>query len=271
MGGQLFRKWNPFKNPLLDPAKHWLTSEGKETLYDISNWDSIGNWESWNLGEVPPQMTEDAKQLLQRISCSAPVHLTKADERSWGKEGYTVKSGYKQLLEDNDIPPKSAIWREIWNPNSPPKINIFCWQLAHNKILTGDNLNKRGFSGPFRCALCNNSLENSEHLFLNCNFTRQVMNCMYKELAPNVANPTNTRSLLGKWAKQYKGSLKGKQKFSIVWKASIKFVCWQIWLTRNKKIFKEKTITPQVVAMSAISQISEYISSKKWISRKEQK
>jgi hypothetical protein len=135
--------------------------------------------------------------------------------------------------------------------------------LAHNKILTGENLNKRGFSGPFRCALCNISLENSEHLFLNCNFTRQVMNCIYKELIPNVANPTSTRSLLGKWAKQYKGSFKGKQKFSIVWKASIKFVCWQIWLTRNKKIFKEKTIAPQVVATSAISQISEYISSKK--------
>jgi len=50
-------------------------------------------------------MTEDAKQLLQRISCSAHVHLCKEDERNWGKEGYTVKSGYKHLLEDSDIPP----------------------------------------------------------------------------------------------------------------------------------------------------------------------
>jgi hypothetical protein len=114
------------KIPSFTQLKHWLATGGKETLYDISNWDSNGNWESWNLGEVPPHLTEDVKQLLQRISCSAPVHLTKADERSWGKEGYTVKSGYKQLLEDNDIPPKSTIWREIWNPNSLPKINIFC-------------------------------------------------------------------------------------------------------------------------------------------------
>jgi hypothetical protein len=86
---------------------------------------------------------------------------------------------------------------------------------------------------------------------------------MYKELAPNVANPTNTRSMLDKWETQYKGMLKGKHRFSRVWKASIKFVCWQIWLTRNKKIFKEKIITSQAVAMSAISQISEYLSSKK--------
>ena len=35
-----------------------------------------------------------------------------------------------------------------------PKIDLFTWTLLHGKILTGDNLEKRGFMGPFHFPLC---------------------------------------------------------------------------------------------------------------------
>ena len=82
--------------------------------------------------------------------------------------------GYKNLLHDNDLLEKSTIWKEIWNPYGLPKINTFGWQLAYNKILTGENLLKRGFMGPFRCSLYRQDLENTDHLFLNFTFTKQV-------------------------------------------------------------------------------------------------
>jgi len=153
------------------------------------------------MGEVPPFLREEAKQFLQTIYGSTPFRLSKKDDRRWGKEGYTVNSRYKQLLEGSDIPTKSSIWKEIWNPNSLPNINIFCWKLAHNKLLTRENLNKRGFLGPFRCAQCDNSLESSDHFFLHCNFTRQVMNNVYLELVPQLSRTTSTRILIGKWEK----------------------------------------------------------------------
>lgn len=87
-------------------------------------------------------MREEAKQFLRTISGSAPVDLSKKDDISWGKEGYTVKSGYKQLLEDNGIPPKSTVWKEIWNPNNLPKINIFCWQFNRGQF------EQKRLSGP---------------------------------------------------------------------------------------------------------------------------
>jgi hypothetical protein len=40
--------------PALDHFRLWLTSIGKTTLFDISNWNKNGAWENWNLGEVPP-------------------------------------------------------------------------------------------------------------------------------------------------------------------------------------------------------------------------
>jgi hypothetical protein len=88
------------------------------------------------------------------------------------------------------------------------------------------------------------------------------MNNVYKEITSFMAKPTNTRSLIGKWAKQYTGKLQGKQDFGKVWKASIKFVCWKIWLARNKRIFKEKSIPPQAVASNVIAQLNELFSCK---------
>jgi hypothetical protein len=72
------------------------------------------------------------------VSGSTPVHLNQKDNRSLGEVGYTIRLGYKNLLQENDLPKKYAIWNEIWNPDSLPKINIFGWQLAYNKLLTGE-------------------------------------------------------------------------------------------------------------------------------------
>jgi hypothetical protein len=149
------------------------------------------------------------------VNGSSPVHLNQNDSRDWGEAGYSVRMGYKNLLHDNDLPEKSAIWKEIWNSDGLPKINTFGWKLAHNKLLTGENMLKRGYMGPFRCALCNQDFESTEHLFLNCNFAKQVMHIVYSELTPQISWSTSCRSLIGKWSKSYKGSLNKKPIFIV--------------------------------------------------------
>jgi hypothetical protein len=55
-----------------------------------------------------------------------------------------------------------------------------------------------------------------------------------------------------------------KIELSRTWKASIKFVCWQIWLARNKLIFKEKLTFPSIVVAHAIGQMGEYLTSRRF-------
>jgi hypothetical protein len=40
--------------------------------------------------------------------------------------GYLVKEGYNALLQQTTLPAKSSMWRNIWNNDGLPKINIFC-------------------------------------------------------------------------------------------------------------------------------------------------
>jgi hypothetical protein len=207
-------------------------------------WHSNGSWKGWNLGEVPPNLIPTSQSFLLIINGSTPVHLQQQDCRGWGSSGYSVKEGYKLLLNQSQLPEKSNIWKEIWNIDGLPKINIFGWKLAHNKLLTGENMLKRGIMGPFRCALCKQDSESSTHLFLDCNFSKQVLQMVYSELMHKIAWPSTCRVMIGKWSKVYKGSFSNKPTFLRVWKASIKFVCWKIWLARNKVIFKNKMSPP---------------------------
>ncbi|OVA19128.1 Reverse transcriptase zinc-binding domain [Macleaya cordata] len=54
---------------------------------------------------------------------------------------FTVKSTYDFQVESisDDFPRKI-----IWHPKVPSKIGFFMWTAYHRKILTIDNLKKRG-------------------------------------------------------------------------------------------------------------------------------
>ena len=54
-----------------------------------------------------------------------------------------------------------------------PKVNFFMWMVMHKKELTGENMVKSGFYGPFRCCLCQQAVETKNHLFIDCDFTQQ--------------------------------------------------------------------------------------------------
>ena len=61
----------------------------------------------------------------------------------WKKDpfgGYSISSAFSFSFEDFEAP----CWALAWVKGMMPKINIFFWILLQNKILTLDNLKKRG-------------------------------------------------------------------------------------------------------------------------------
>ena len=44
----------------------------------------------------------------------------------------------------------------------------------HKKVLTGENLTKRGFLGPYRCCLCEQDVETLAHIFVGCAHAQKV-------------------------------------------------------------------------------------------------
>jgi hypothetical protein len=55
----------------------------------------------------------------------------------------------------------------IWSIVVPPKIHLFLWLVAYNKLATVDNLNKKGLMKNPQCCFCNEN-ESVSHLFFEC-------------------------------------------------------------------------------------------------------
>ena len=93
----------------------------------------------------------------------------KEDKMIWGADAsgcFKVSSIFKMKEKG-----PCHLWTKAWIKGLTPKINFFLKILLQNKILTLDNLQKRGSNVVDRCSLCKEGYEDRNHLFLNCTYS----------------------------------------------------------------------------------------------------
>ncbi len=68
--------------------------------------------------------------------------------------------------------------KKIWKFKIPLKIKIFLWLVLKNRILTKDNLFKRGWRKCDKlCQFCDKE-ESIQHLFFECSVAKLIWNVM---------------------------------------------------------------------------------------------
>ena len=68
------------------------------------------------------------------------------------------------------LPPFAFPSRSIWNPIVPPKIGFFTW----DKVLTLNQLKRRGVTLANRCFLCEEEEESIDHLLIHCSRAKML-------------------------------------------------------------------------------------------------
>lgn len=112
---------------------------------------------------------------LNHMLKAYPLVLDQVDSFVWGQNRigtYLIKSAYRILM---DVPPKWEKVGKVWVKNLISKIGFLSWVAIQNKILTLDNLRKRGFSLANKCTLCNYQEETINHLLLHCEFSKELI------------------------------------------------------------------------------------------------
>jgi hypothetical protein len=244
----------------LHALRAWMSNPGFNTLWDISCWDDC-NWLSWRKLQVPMGPKLDCDTLFAHLKGMAPIHARRQEKRGWGSHlgCYSVAQGYTKLLEQPHVPPNPVTWKGLWRHKTIPKINFFCWLMCHNRILTKDRLNKRGFHGPSRCLMCLEHEENPCHLMLDYKFVVEIWNKVLGPLRNTFTFPTSITDLFANWMHNYPGVLLKNENYKATWLSLPKIICWQICLERNKRIFRDKVQHSKVIMAKIKSHLKEIL------------
>lgn len=105
--------------------------------------------------------------------------IHKEDELIWSND---TSGDYFFTLADADAFAnyEEPCWAKAWMKGMTPKVNIFFWILLQNKVLTLDNLQKRGMIIINHCALYKNDRKSVDHIILHCQFAKKIWDSIFK-------------------------------------------------------------------------------------------
>lgn len=113
----------------------------------------------------------------------------------------------------------------VWQLRVPPKIHVFLWLFANNKLMTRDNLRKRHIIKPLDCVYCTED-ESVTHLFFDCVVAKNLWPLVKDYFKLPVGG--SFESIARYWVSNKKNS-------------ALNTVCsailWCLWKYRNSMIF----------------------------------
>jgi hypothetical protein len=146
------------------------------------------------------------------------------------KGAFEVRSYYQVLSSHGPI---SFPWKGIWRTKAPPRVAFFAWTAARGKILTIDNLCRRGMIVVNRCYLCKSDGESVDHLLLHCEVANALWNAILSRLGLCWVMPNSVRKLLACWCSG------GRTRSAVAWKMIPLCLMWCIWRERNARCFED--------------------------------
>jgi len=164
----------------------------------------------------------------------------------WTPDGiYSARSAYRAQFIGSF---RNFNTELIWRARTENKCKVFAWILIQDKVLTADNLARRGWPHQASCALCNGPIETGQHLYLLCPFAQavwsQVLSWENWSL-PQQTNPANFDCISGWWEEAIKTVHKNQRRD---FNGLVIYIMWNLWKERNRRIFDNKLQSVQQVA-----------------------
>ena len=164
------------------------------------------------------------------------------------KDGiFSTKSLCKALVSGSSV---LFPMKNIWKSCVQPKVSFFAWEASWGKVLTLDQVKKRGWDLANRCSFCQVEEESIDHLLLHCEKTRALWVMLFTLFGVSWVFPSSIRETLLGWI----GSFLGK-KHNTVWRAGPHCIFWTVWKTRNIIAFEDEALSIQRLKTSFLNSL----------------
>lgn len=149
-----------------------------------------------------------------------------------GDGRYSTSSAYSLFFAANKRFPCA---KPIWKSKAPARYKFFMWLAVHQRCLTADNLQRRGWPNSGSCQLCQADAETCAHLFVHCSFSIQVWRMIRVWSSAMFLVPgSRFTSTEDWWLVARKQVPKARRRdFDTV----TILIHWRIWKERNSRIF----------------------------------
>lgn len=85
--------------------------------------------------------------------------------------------------------------------------------------------------------LCKENLESTFHLMIECKFATSIWQELLVSWKYKFIFPSSVSDLFAGWMARYLGPFPKNKTIKTTWSALPKFINWQVWLERNRRIF----------------------------------
>ena len=130
--------------------------------------------------------------------------------------------------------------RSIWNSVVPPRMSFFAWEASWGKVLTLDQLKRRGRALANRCFLCEEDEEDINHLLIHCTKARMLWDLLLSIVGTSWVVLASVIQMLLSW----QGAPVGKKRKDI-WIAAPICLFWTVWHNRNMLVFENRVTSDQ--------------------------
>lgn len=142
-------------------------------IYSVLNEQNITVHEAWDGTQIrctfrrnfTAEMLEQWRELEAIADSICFTEIEDAVVWKYECNGIYSSSSLYRIVNNRGVLP--VFLHVMWKIQVPPKIHIFLWLLAKNKVMTKDNMEKRKMGKPLDCVFCLEQ-ESIEHLFFGC-------------------------------------------------------------------------------------------------------
>ena len=232
------------------PSLFNLALNKEATIADI--WDrdrGVGCWSPTFLRPLNDWEIEEAARFLHTLHefNYCPSGEDKLLLKNDKEKGFSVKSMYKGF---DPSPAFDFPYRLVWNPVVPPKIRVFAWEATWGKVLTLNQLKRRGMTLVNRCFMYEEDEENIDHLLIHCKSAKMLWNLFLSIVGTSWVFPQSVLHTLLAW----QGTAVGKKRKRI-WLAAPLCLFWTPWRARNRLVFENEGTTDQKIKANFVSNL----------------
>ena len=141
-----------------------------------------------------------------------------------------------------------VLMKNIWKSCVKSKVSFFAWETSWGKVLTFNQVKKRGQVLANRCYFCQAEKKSIDHLLLHYGKTRASWEMFFTLFGVSWVFLSSVKETLLGW----NGFFMGKR-HKIVWKAGPLCIFWTIWKTRNRISFEDEVLSIQRLKTSFLN------------------